>query len=169
MDQDSVISYGALDDVTDVVTGEVKIRHENGVLRSLAIGSCIAVVCYDKELKFGIVAHIMLPGKAPEGTKVTYKLRYAENAIKFISELLYKNGSSPERVDICIVGGGNVLKKENDTICKQNINSVNSILSREKFRIKARKTGGYERKSVRLNVGTGEVYYTIGDENEKPL
>ena len=41
--------------------GEMKIAHNPGLLIVTGIGSCIALVLYDKYVKVGGIAHIMLP------------------------------------------------------------------------------------------------------------
>ena len=54
--------------VLDVKTGEVKAGTGESVLRSIAIGSCVVVAAYDFNRKTGALAHVMLPGTAPEGS-----------------------------------------------------------------------------------------------------
>ncbi|MEE8577340.1 MAG: hypothetical protein V3T31_08800, partial [candidate division Zixibacteria bacterium] len=56
----------------DVDTGEVRVSSEPVILQSIALGSCIALVVYEREMKIGGIAHVMLPGKSPtlkENTK----------------------------------------------------------------------------------------------------
>ncbi|MFI4910694.1 MAG: chemotaxis protein CheD [Sedimentisphaeraceae bacterium JB056] len=154
-------------DFIDVVTGELKYKTSEGVLRSSAIGSCIVVACYEQDIKLGIMAHIMLPGACPDNSERNY--RYAENAIDGIIEVLSSYDCCPEQVKTFLVGAGNVLKKENDTICKDNIKSVESLLQKRSFKITDQILGGFQRKSIRMDIATGAVYYTIGDENEKAL
>ena len=73
-------------DIIDVNTGQVRLGRGNVVLRSLAIGSCIAAATYDYRAGIGAIAHIMLPGSAPEESPE--KTRYAENAIEEIVGLM---------------------------------------------------------------------------------
>ncbi len=155
------------DDVVDVNTGELKSAKCNGILRSVAIGSCIVVACYDSLRMIGVMAHIMLPGKAPDNAGV--KTKYADDAIAGIMSFLTINHSCAQEVDICLVGGGNVLKKENDTICKANIESVTSILDRNGFTVCASVLGGFDRKSIRMYIDRGIVCFTRGDEDEQLL
>jgi len=155
------------EEIIDVNTGELKSANNNGMLRSVAIGSCIVAACYDGRKKLGVMAHIMLPGKAP--ARAEAKSKYAKDAIDGIVSILKANGSSIESVDVCLVGAGNVLRKDNDSICKANIRSVTMILADMGFMVSACVLGGFERKSIRMHLDNGAVYFTRGDEKEQLL
>ncbi len=155
------------DEIIDVNTGELKLAKCQGMLRSVAIGSCIVVACYDPIKKIGVMAHIMLPGKAAANFEM--KTKYAQDAIDGVVNLLMANGSDIESVKVCLVGAGNVLYKDNDTICNANIESVTSILKERGFKVSGSILGGFERKSIRMYLDSGAVYYTRGDEGEQLL
>jgi len=52
-----------------VATGQLATGSGTGVIRSTPLGSCVAVIAYDKTSKTGGIAHIMLPGKSPTEAK----------------------------------------------------------------------------------------------------
>ncbi len=144
--------------IIDVFTGEVKSAGEKDQLVSNAIGSCIVVTAYLPGNYSAAMAHIMLPGKAPE-KKHSDRLKYAENALE---ELLIQLNASKEQyshIEICLIGGGNVLKREDDSICRNNISSVSEILRVNKLHVSAKSLGGTMRRAVRFDVGKAEVYY----------
>ena len=151
-----------------VSTGEVKVCDVNHHLKSTAIGSCIVVTAWDSFQKIGGMAHVMLPGIAPVGKK-EHATRYAANAIDKLLDQLSQLGTKKENLEVCIVGGGNVLKRANDTICENNVRSVEEILRHKAFSIKALSVGGTLRRSAFLNVSSGFVYYTEGDSGERLL
>jgi len=151
-----------------VLTGEVKIGAEGEVLKSSAIGSCIVVSVYNIKLKKGGLAHIMLPGKAPETTNYP-KTRYAIDAIHDLISKMNLTVAESKNIEVCLVGGGNVLKKENDSIAYNNIESVLEILQEKNIKIIAKSVGGIDRRSITLNNETGCVKYTIGDGAEMLL
>ena len=151
-----------------VLTGEVCVGTKDELLRSSAIGSCVVVSVYDTKLQIGGLAHIMLPGKAPENTNYP-KTRYAIDAIEDLISKMNSNGSKGRDNILCIVGGGNVLKRENDSIAQNNIDGVLEILKEKSFKITAKSVGGTERRSIMLNNETGCVKYTIGDGAEMIL
>ncbi len=106
------------------------------ILRAIAIGSCVVVAAYDSRTKTAAMAHVMLPGKAPE-SKSFEKTKYAFNAIDEMLHEMSLKGSIREDIEICLVGGGNVLKKEDDTVCQDNINSTSQIFREKNIPIRA--------------------------------
>jgi chemotaxis receptor (MCP) glutamine deamidase CheD len=70
---------------------------------------------------------------------------------------------------VCLVGAGNVLKKQDDNVCKNNIDSITQLLKEKNIPVRAAVLGGTERKSVSMDIKSGSVYYTEGDRVEKML
>ena len=111
------------------------------------------------------MAHIMLPGKAPDKYEEN-NLKFAENAI---NELLLQLSVPPEKfndINICLLGAGNVLKREDDTICTNITRSVQEILAQKKLIIEAKDIGGTARRSVNFYIGKGEIYFTVDNSRE---
>mgnify|MGYP000933601648 CR=1 FL=1 len=155
-------------EIINVLTGEVKASNENIIFKSSAIGSCVVIAAYDLKLMISAMAHIMLPGISPEKSK-TQKTRYAFNAIEEMIEQMVKLGANKVDIEVCIVGGSNVLKREDDTICQANIDSVLNILTEKNIKIKAKSVGGTRRRSVLFDTKTSNVYHSIGNEDDKLL
>jgi chemotaxis protein CheD len=151
-----------------VQTGEVKTGQLNDIIKSSPIGSCAVVILFDESIQIAGMAHIMLPGKAPLRENII-KNRYAEDAIKTLIEQLAGNGLEKDKLKAVLVGGGNVLKRNGDTIGIDNIKSVEMILSRLKIPIVAKKVGGTERYATKFDINAGIIYYTIGDNPEEIL
>lgn len=152
----------------EVNTGEIKFSNGKTQLISSAIGSCVAVALYVPSTKMGGLAHIMLPGQAPINER-TGVYRYAENAINFMRRRLAPSQFHSKNLKVCVVGGGNVLKRDDDTICEANIKSVTSTLEEHGFNIVASNLGGTFRRRIRFDVKRGIVYYHVGDNNERIL
>lgn len=151
-----------------VLTGEVKAGNKSAILSSSAIGSCIVIAAYDAKEKVGALAHIMLPGKA-QTNKETHKNRYAANAIEELIRRMNMLGTKGNNIEVCLVGGANVLKKKDDATGLNNLSSVNDILKKERIKIKAKSVGGTERRSIALDVENGSIYYSVGNGIEKLL
>ena len=149
-------------------TGCLATGSGTGVIRSTPLGSCVAVVAYDKTLTTGGIAHIMLPGKSPTEDKVEEN-KYAQNAIENLLGELKRLGSKSANVEICLLGGANVLRKENDTIADNLIFSIIEIVERKKLPIKRTSLGGYERRTAKLTLHSGMVTFTLGDKSEAEL
>ena len=152
----------------NVLTGEVKLARANSILKSAAIGSCIVVSAFYPLKNIGAMAHIMLPGKAPEGSK-DKRFRFAEDAINEMMDLLNVTTEESRNVKICLVGAGNVLKREDDSICRNITGSVLEILDSKNLNIEARALGGTKRRSVRFDVSKGEIYFTEDGSSEMLL
>ncbi len=154
--------------VIDIQIGQVKAGRGKVILQSKAIGSCIAIVAYDATKNIGALAHIMLPGRAP-AKKAVEKTKYAADAIDAIVSKMSKLGSKKDDIEAALVGGGNILQREDDTICDTNIESTLGLLEKKGLKVRAKAVGGIARRSVSLNVERGIVSYTEGDSGEKLL
>lgn len=157
-----------MSEIFDVYTGKLKIYDKDVILKTSPLGSCVAVVAYDKTIKVGGVAHIMLPGKSPKEDKQEEN-NYAENAIENLLDELNKSGSKKGNIEICLIGGANVLKKENDTIADNLISSIFEIIEQKNLNIKKTSLGGYERRTAKLTLHSGIVTFIVGDEEEEEL
>ncbi|MBW7988756.1 MAG: chemotaxis protein CheD [Planctomycetes bacterium] len=157
----------AVQQIIEVSTGEVKVAHSGATLSSVAIGSCIAVAALDLEKRIGAIAHIMLPGRSPESC--AEKTRYADDAIEEMLNQMLKAGTNANDIEVCLVGAGNVLQKEDDTICDANIESVTGILKEKNISVIASLLGGTKRKSVFMDIENGSISYTEGDDPVKLL
>ena len=150
------------------MTGEVKAGNKDTILKSSAIGSCIVITAYDKHSQTGALAHIMLPGNAPENRDLQ-KNRYASDAINELINILKLNGANENNIEVFLAGGANILKRKDDNIGQDIIVSVEELLAKRKIKIKAKSLGGTMRRSVSLDVEYGKVYYSVGDGAEKLL
>lgn len=156
-----------MEKIVDVSTGKVEVAGRGAILRSLAIGSCMVIAAYDSKKKIGAMAHVMLPGRAPK--KSSEKTKYAADAIDEMIELITQAGSNKDDLEVCLVGGGNVLRKKDDTVWEDNIKSTIQLLKKKDIPIRASVVGGIKRKGVSLDVETGSVFYTKGERKEKLL
>lgn len=152
--------------IIDVQIGQIKAGQGKVILKSKAIGSCIAIVAYDAAKSIGALAHVMLPGSAPAGKKPGEKTKYAANAIDTIVGQMARLGSKNDDIEAVLIGGANVLNRKDDTICKDNIESVLELLEKEQIKVKAQAVGGNNRRSVSLDVERGIVSYTESNSSE---
>jgi len=155
-----------MNDIIHVHTGEVKVGHANEVLRSTPIGSCVAIMALSAHRRVGIMAHIMLPGRAPKAASMPTK--YAINAIDQLAENMAPHAPLNE-TGVCLVGAGNVLNKSDDTICHRNIRSITDYLKHMGIPVHAAMLGGNQRRMACVYVQEGRVTYTQGESQEKTL
>jgi chemotaxis protein CheD len=151
-----------------VTTGEVHSGGIETILNSGAIGSCIVITAFDSQVKVGAMAHVMLPGKSPQNSN-SVSTRYAADAVEELLNQLFKQGAKKENIEICLVGGANVLKRENDSIGKDNIASVEKLLKELNLKVCTKSIGGTERRTTLFYIEPGSVYFTQGGSKEKLL
>ena len=151
-----------------VNTGEVGYGGIETILNSGAIGSCVVITAFDSEKKTGAMAHIMLPEWSPSKNRLNAS-RYAANAIEELLSQFKSLDDNTENLEICLIGGANVLKRENDQIGKDNLNSVKKLLREKQIKIMAKAIGGFERRTVLFDIMNGCIYYTVGDSRQKVL
>jgi chemotaxis protein CheD len=151
-------------EIIEVGTGEVRVSGNDDVLRSGAIGSCIVVVLFDREMNLGGFAHLMVPGRSPRDDDKS--LRYVEDGMDALISKMEDEDSDIGSLEACVVGAGNVLKREDDTICDSNISSINDYLTQKNIPVKASALGGVERRSVKFDIESRKVFITTGDGQE---
>jgi len=154
--------------IVDVQIGQVKAGKGKVILQSKAIGSCVAIVAYDAIKSIGALAHVMLPGRAP-AKKMIEKTKYAANAIDAIVNKMSKLGSKKDDIEVVLVGAANVLRREDDTICRDNIESVLELLVKKRLKVKAQALGGTARRSVSLDIEWGIVSCAEGNGRQTEL
>lgn len=155
--------------IVDVQTGEVKTGDRNTILKSNGIGSCVVVAAIDSANGIGALAHIMLPGKAPPTCPSGNRTRYAEDGIDEMLKQMLKQGSNMDSIQVCLIGAGNVLKREDDSICRDNIKSVTSILEKRDISIKVMSLGGYSRRCTSIDIANGWISCSVGDNRERVI
>lgn len=151
-----------------VNTGEVRTGGRETILNSGAIGSCVVIAAFDTLMHVGAMAHVMLPGRSPIKNELQ-TTRYAVNAIEEMLCQLKKFGIEQENIKISLVGGGNVLKRENDTIGADNLDAIEQILQEKQIEVIARSVGGFERRTVLFDIEKGCIYYTVGNSKQQIL
>jgi chemotaxis protein CheD len=152
----------------DIQTGEVKAARAGTLLASTAIGSCIAIVAIDPPNRVGGIAHIMLPGRAPQNTD-SPKTRYAANGFDELLSQIDMLGGRKENLRVFLVGGANVLMDNDDSICRDNLHAVVRLCETHGIPIEARMVGGIRRYRVILDVERRQVHCGVGDGPEVVL
>ncbi len=151
-----------------VSSGQIVTGSKDEIIASSPLGSCVAVVAYDTKNKIGGMAHVMLPGKSLKENRHD-KNKYVSDGINNLLSKLYESGAQNSNIEICLIGGANVLRKEDDFIAEALVISVVKTIGEKKLKIRASSLGGFERRSVRLDLETGVVYFIIGESTEKVL
>ena len=151
-----------------VDSGEVAVARGASVLRANAIGSCVVVVAYDPNAGVGAMAHVMLPGTAPDRGD-TNRTRYAGDAIEEMMRRMAALGAAANGMNVCLVGGAYILGEGQDSPGPEIVESLNTILHGHGIVPVATEVGGTQRRSCSLDVASGRLTYTVGDSGPQTL
>jgi chemotaxis protein CheD len=155
--------------IIDIQIGHVAAASGRTVLKSNALGSCVAVAVWDGVRGIGAMTHVMLPGKSPDSKEPGERTKYAVDAIDAMLEEMVGAGSDCQDLGAVIVGGANVLQRLDDTVCNANIDSVRSLLSEKGIRIVAQAVGGIERRAIAFDLESKIALHSHGDGKEQQL
>ncbi|HEY3323302.1 MAG TPA: chemotaxis protein CheD [Planctomycetota bacterium] len=152
---------GRLPSTVPVGIGELYVSREPGdVLAAYALGSCVAVILYDPNIRAGGMAHIQLPdrrGARPRGNGEP-AWAYAEDGVPELISRLYLLGAVRQRLRVSLVGGALVADPNRYfQIGRKNVLAVKRILWEHGLIPSQQVVGGESWRTVRLHVGSGRI------------
>ncbi|MFH1436178.1 MAG: chemotaxis protein CheD [Pseudomonadota bacterium] len=144
--------------------GQITVSGNPGLLKSLGIGSCVAIALYDRKAGIGALAHIMLPC-IKEAYNKSQPARFADVAVGMMIEEMESRGARVRNVSAKIFGGANMFPRiipegSPMNVGKRNVQAVRDELKRNGIRIIAEETGGSVGRSIAFDVSDGSV--TVG-------
>lgn len=135
-----------------------------GTIITIGLGSCIGIAVYDRTLKIGALAHIMLPDSS-QFKNVTQPLKFADLAIPILLEKMEQSGSKRRSLVAKIAGGASMFnfsdKSMISDIGSRNADSVRKALKKENIPILAEEVGGNKGRTMILDSKDGTVTIRI--------
>lgn len=133
------------------------------VLETL-LGSCVAIMLYDKGKKIGGMAHSVLPEAKNE--KVTDPGKYVNTAIPALITKLAVNGARTNKLIAKLAGGANMFKtsKNSINVGEKNVETAKRLLKQYNIPLVGEDTGGNRSRIVRFYLKTGDVEVRKGGE-----
>lgn len=136
--------------------GEIAVARESGTLQTL-LGSCLGLAFYDRRLKLGGLAHIVLPDSQGGGV---HPGKFVDTAVPALISGL-QDLAPRERLSLQakIAGGANMFAFADPlgAIGAQNIQAVERVLGERRIAIVARHCGGGQGRRMTLDIATGTV------------
>lgn len=141
----------------NVGVAQVKTGNDPAILRTI-LGSCVGICIYDKVLKIGGLAHVLLPkdtsgGQTPE--------KYADTAIPLMVQRMMKEGSKKENLSAKIAGGASMFKFGANVslgqIGEKNIAESKKVLSELKIPLLEEDTGGNAGRVIDFFLNDGHL------------
>ena len=143
-----------------VGVGEYYVSNKSDdLIKTFALGSCVAVIAYDKEKKIAGLIHIALPdSKKSQKNKEYPPGYYADTGIPILFKEMGKLGATRENTSIKIAGGSNVLNNmDKFDIGKKNVLAIKKILWKNQLGVIAEDTGGNIPRTISFYVESGEI------------
>ena len=137
-----------------------------------ALGSCLGITVYDPLAKVGGMLHVMLPDSTIDPEKAEKNpYMFIDTGLPLLFHTLYRYGAKKERIIIKVAGGGAWIGgRDGDTrfqIGKRNFAKLRQVLWKNGVFLNAHDIGGESSRTMRLDVGTGEVMLRVNDVTTK--
>lgn len=143
--------------------GEIEaVASAEAVIKTYALGSCVAVMICSRKHEWGGMIHVALPDSAVNSEKAARSPgHFADTGLPMLlSKIQSVSGVIPNRANcqVKLAGGANVSDPNNTfNIGKRNLLAIKKILWKYGLGAIAEDTGGDISRTVSLNVGNGVV------------
>lgn len=132
------------------------VGHSDDVLFTV-VGSCVAIMLYDKKYAIGGMIHIVL-GYSKNRQEPPAK--YADTGIPYLIEMMTQQGASAHRLKAAkITGGGEMFEvlNQRNSVSRRNIRDVHELLEHHDIQVISSDLGGTTGRRVSFDVATGKV------------
>lgn len=151
----------------DIGIGHIKTSATPGdEIKTYALGSCVAVILYDKKTKIAGMIHIALPDSAVNTEKAQSLPGYfADTGLPLLLKEFKKLGGERKTTIIKIAGGSNIMD-ENKTfdIGKRNAIAVKRFLWKQGLGVMKEDIGGNISRTASIDIDTGKVILSNAKE-----
>jgi chemotaxis protein CheD len=132
----------------------------DGVLVTLGLGSCVAIMLHDPEHCVGAMAHVLLPS-ASLAHDSTNRAKFPGTAVPFLIERLTALGADPRRLSAKLAGGASMFSQlvtpGTIQMGERNVLAARTALRIASIPIVREAVGGDRGRSVRFHVQDGRV------------
>ena len=144
----------------DIGIGYMKVTATPGdEIKTYALGSCVALILYDKKTKIAGMIHIALPDSAVNIDKAkTLPGYFVDTGLPLLLKDFKKLGGDRKNTVIKIAGGSSIMD-ENKTfdIGKRNAIAVKRFLWKQGLGVMKEDIGGGISRTVSIDADTGRV------------
>ncbi|HXM38091.1 MAG TPA: chemotaxis protein CheD [Gemmatimonadales bacterium] len=132
----------------------------DGVLVTLGLGSCVAIMLHDPTSKSGAMAHVLLPSKSL-AHDASNPAKFPESAVPLLVERLKALGADPRRLVAKLAGGASMFSQlmtpGTIQMGERNVVAARNALRAAEIPILREAVGGERGRSVRFHVQDGRV------------
>lgn len=157
-------------EIITINMAEMAVGSHDTVIRTMSLGSCIAIILYDNKAKVGGMAHVMLPMRKVASANFVEETqrnnisgsgsvaKFADEAVERLLHEIEKMGAKREDIRAKLVGGAKMFRLlggDDKGIGFRNAESARSQLSIYGIQIESEDVGGTAGRSVDFNIGNG--------------
>jgi len=132
----------------------------DGVLVTLGLGSCVAIMLHDPQTKTGAMAHVLLPSTSL-ARDLTNRAKFPETAVPLLIERLKALGADPRRLVAKLAGGARMFSQlvtpGTIQMGERNVLASRSALRAASIPVIRESVGGDRGRSVRFYMKDGRV------------
>lgn len=153
---------------------EMAVGTKNTIIKTMSLGSCVAIVIHDHENQVGGMAHAMLPSRKGAPNDVVEEARasirsneavakYADEGVIRLFEELKKMGAKQESLKAKLVGGSKMfrfLSGDDHGIGFRNAEAARKQLLLLGIPVESEDVGGSVGRSAEFNIENGLVEIT---------
>ncbi len=143
----------------NVGVGEMVSACSPTILKTI-LGSCVALILYDKINQVGGMAHIFLPKKKDSNSNEPNG-KYADTAVPSLLEEIIKLGAKKQYIFAFMVGGGNIFQHSRrggiPTIAESNVKSTKKELKKIGLNLVGLDVRRDKGCKVRFNLDSGDI------------
>ena len=140
-------------------------RQSSDILITHALGSCLGITVYDSKRNLGGLLHPMLPDSGIDQAKLQANpFMFVDSGLRLLLDKFYQAGSEKRNLIIRAAGGSSSkIDKEDDffQIGRRNFVSLRKFLWDEGLVLKAYDIGGYDSRTVTLEIDGGRMAIRI--------
>lgn len=139
------------------------------VLITYSLGSCLAVVTYDRKQRRAGLLHVMLPDsgieKMSKSSIAFNPFKYVDTGVPELFRKHYRYGANKRDLCIGVFGGAQVFDREDYfNIGKRNYLALRKLLWKEGVLISHENVGSNVHRTVNVDVSTGIITLDVNKE-----
>lgn len=146
--------------ITFLKPGEIKISKESDLIVTV-LGSCVAIVLYNREHKVGAMCHGVMPTMKSDETGIN-RFKYVDQSFLYMLKHFQKMGIEPKKLEVKVFGGSETLRIPNKksrltSVGKSNVYVAFRMIEKAKMNLTAFDVGGHTGRKIYFYTNTGEV------------
>jgi len=152
-----------------VKIADIAVSSSPYILSTYGLGSCVAVVLYDPEVKIGGMNHFLLPERVTRREDENLA-KFSDTGIEILIKRIKDLGAKEERLVAKIIGGANMFPTlSKNAIGGKNIDAAMKILEKHSISVVAKDIGGNWGRSVDFYLSDGRVVVRSYKTGEKEI